>query len=76
MPQTLDADTPQIGTEVATDHLDVEVMVFVEDESEVVSRAEPARIEPEKQAEERPALPSMRPASRDGPGLADRADQD
>jgi hypothetical protein len=68
IPQTWDADTPQVVTQTAADDPNMEVTVFVEEEPKGVPTAELATIELEQQAEERRAPPSKRPASQDGPG--------
>jgi hypothetical protein len=49
IPQTWDADTPLVVTEPVGNDPNVEIMVFEENEPEVVSQAERAIPEPEQQ---------------------------
>jgi hypothetical protein len=46
IPQAWDADTLQVVTEPVEKDLDVEIMVFEEDDTEVVLQAERAVVEP------------------------------
>jgi hypothetical protein len=52
IPQAWDADTPQVVPEPTENDPDVEIMVFEEDDTGVVSQAEIVVIEPEQQAED------------------------
>jgi hypothetical protein len=68
IPQTWDADTPQVSTDAAQNNPEGEAVIFVEDEPEEVLQAGAVVSGTEQQEEDRPVPTIQQPATREGQG--------